>query len=956
MQRREFLKNAALAGASFLAVSGKAGGENINFISDKRRYVLKNDHLEAIFDGKGLVQITSKKRHRIFSFSNDIAIITVGNITHDTSHLPLPIISRSGDILIYLYSVNGIEFSVQYELAPDWSFLSKRLVYDPVSTDAEYHINDVTVFQSVIQPDISQENLIYGGARGAFLRMTQGNTKPNCGLLLTLQNPMINWTLKNKVAKLAYTPDMEWKKEYGPFETDRAIIAPYDLSGDEYPAGIIPEWQYVPSPETTGMNGEMIDMSEVDAFAGAVRAFLVEVPQKTISIHVGWTENDYQIDCGVKAGRTEYKRIIDRAAQLGIQNILYAPANSEVSSLAQNTDAWGWENILWFGLGQKIRKGEWIAGKDPIPPSIKDMLDYAKSRKVKLVAYAYPSLGFMQDLTWTSWCHNNPGGYNGADTGIRSFQDWFVDQLVAFHEQTGSGGFSFDHWWIAYDKPATSKYAQWYGCRRILENLRKRAPGIVIDGRQQYQWFGPWTWVGGSYPHPFGNDEQPESFTAHPDLHTDRVSAFHQRAISWNYRMVNFAPVEVTPGYMTHQSQRFDAQGVMHRNEWRTRDWDLLGWRYSVLSSIATGPINNVVDFLPARDSDEYRAFPRKDIIWLKNWIAWTDRNFAFMQRIRPIIGQPLLGRVDGTSAIIGDNGYIFLFNPNYRMMNATFQLDESIGLENGEAFVIEEMEPLAGRKYGKQREGFWKWGDTVSIPMRGTSAIVLRLYPANQSILPMVFNSTGDAVIKDGELKITNVRGEVGMEQELNVMLPFNAWVNDISINGKRVTLNRNMDFVSSRVKFSGEEFYQAHQVGKYDPNFHETLFRGEFIIPERIFQQLIERQKKWKVPYTEDDLLAPWLGPERLFLFVNIAEPTPDMAVKLSINGEDVNVKQAWNGVYPNSGKQTFIGFYADIAYLVPGFPNRVEVTLPENLKPGQFQGLFFDNVETEYTDHIV
>lgn len=49
-------------------------------------------------------------------------------------------------------------------------------------------------------------------------------------------------------------------------------------------------------------------------------------------------------------------------------------------------DAWGWENILWLGLGQKIRKGEWNIASDPIPPSIQEMLDYGKSKNVKLVA------------------------------------------------------------------------------------------------------------------------------------------------------------------------------------------------------------------------------------------------------------------------------------------------------------------------------------------------------------------------------------------------------------------------------------------------------------------------------------------------------------------------------------------------------------------------------------------
>ncbi|HET9112402.1 MAG TPA: hypothetical protein VFN66_00880, partial [Burkholderiales bacterium] len=39
-------------------------------------------------------------------------------------------------------------------------------------------------------------------------------------------------------------------------------------------------------------------------------------------------------------------------------------------------------------------------------------------------------LGFKQNPEWTKWCDGKTGGYVGVDTGVRSFQDWFVDQLV----------------------------------------------------------------------------------------------------------------------------------------------------------------------------------------------------------------------------------------------------------------------------------------------------------------------------------------------------------------------------------------------------------------------------------------------------------------------------------------------------------------------------------------------
>ena len=43
---------------------------------------------------------------------------------------------------------------------------------------------------------------------------------------------------------------------------------------------------------------------------------------------------------GTEAGRTEYKRIIDRCSELGITHILFAPRNSDISSRQNGTDNW----------------------------------------------------------------------------------------------------------------------------------------------------------------------------------------------------------------------------------------------------------------------------------------------------------------------------------------------------------------------------------------------------------------------------------------------------------------------------------------------------------------------------------------------------------------------------------------------------------------------------------------
>ena len=93
------------------------------------------------------------------------------------------------------------------------------------------------------------------------------------------------------------------------------------------------------------------------------------------------------------ASLIRYKRIIDRAAEYGLTHLLFGPKNSDISCARNNTDAWGWEQILWFGMGQRLRMGLWKPG-DPIPASLQEMLDYFKLKKVMPVACIYPILAF----------------------------------------------------------------------------------------------------------------------------------------------------------------------------------------------------------------------------------------------------------------------------------------------------------------------------------------------------------------------------------------------------------------------------------------------------------------------------------------------------------------------------------------------------------------------------------
>lgn len=918
---------------------------------------LLNTFVRADFGPRGLTAVTDLANGRARRFTVDDFVVTVGDQTIDAATLPSPERRADGDHVTYRYRAGDYTVRVTYELRTGWHFVSKQIAIGGDGARA-FRVHDITLFRARLadapvgdfHPTSARPSLETADY-GATMRFADGYS-----LLVAAQNPFLHFTRDGAAFTLRYAPEMDWSLADGEFLSDRGLIAPVKLSGRRLAARMIPEWR-ASADTTPGM-----DQAEVAAFTGMVRSLFIYEPKAPINVFVGWCANDYQIDVGTPEGRAEYRRVFDQAAASGAQYVLYAPSNSLLSRREESVDDWSWEHVLWLGLGQKIRKGEWDPKTSPVPPSVREMVDYASERKLKLLAYVYPVLPFSQNPAWLVPSRSDPRK-KAASLGSRALQDWLIDELVAFHDRTGVAGFSFDHTFLTFD--GTSRYAQWWGWRRVMEELRRRIPDVVIDGRQQYHLYGPWSWLAGSYPHPTFNDEQPESFTPYPDLHFDRVSADRERYTAYRYRNYEFTPSELVPGFITHQTSRSDGRDEMPSQQiagrgivltsYRARDWDYLGWRYSLLSSIAVAGWNNVLNMLPARDSAENASFREADRAWMRSWLDWTVKNKELLRHTRTILGQPALGKVDGTSAIDGDHGFIFLFNPDARRLEAHFALDDALGLTSGNKYVLRELHPLEGRRLGKPAAGIWNRGDIVRVALDGGSALVLEVAPAPVSVTqPIAFGAPGSVRLAGDALELTGVRGEPGADTRVTVLLPHNAVVQRSVVNGTVVPLGaRTGDVLALDVTFAGTAFRQLQPVVIPDSAFAVGRVRGTFTIPKRIFDQLAERRRQWPIPWTSEDYRTTWLAPERLLLYLQFAEPDDKWEASLTIAGRPVELRKAYTAV--RAVRSTFVGFYADLSQLEPDRVYPFELELPR-VKPGQFRGVFFENVEPEYTTSIV
>jgi len=196
---------------------------------------------------------------------------------------------------------------------------------------------------------------------------------------------------------------------------------------------------------------------------------------------------------------------------------------------------------------------------------------------------------------------------------------------------------------------------------------------------------------------------------------------------------------------------------------------------------------------IPARDEQEFKAFSGKEQKEFAGWLEWSDRELDILRNVRPIIGQPMIGRCDGMAAIKGNCGFVFLFNPNYRKMTADFKLDKSIGLKNGKTFSIKQLYPVEHLNIGKQGSGCWMHGDSVSLSMGGTSACVLKIEPTDcPTEAPILFGISGKVECADGMLALSDVTGPFGATKDVMVCLSNDAKSIKISNFGERQVLGQ--------------------------------------------------------------------------------------------------------------------------------------------------------------------
>ena len=124
-----------------------------------------------------------------------------------------------------------------FTMRPAWGFVSKQLKIQS-SESRVFRVNTLAPFRTALAQAIQGEYVpshpsekLGTADYGGFLRLESGR-----GLLALVQNPFLRFVREDRLFEISYQPEMDWNPAWGPFESDRGILAPYSLSGRAIPA------------------------------------------------------------------------------------------------------------------------------------------------------------------------------------------------------------------------------------------------------------------------------------------------------------------------------------------------------------------------------------------------------------------------------------------------------------------------------------------------------------------------------------------------------------------------------------------------------------------------------------------------------------------------------------------------------------------------------------------------
>merc|ERR1712178_607105 len=137
-------------------------------------------------------------------------------------------------------------------------------------------------------------------------------------------------------------------------------------------------------------------------------------------------------------------------------------------------------------------------------------------------------------------------------------------------------------------------------------------------------------------------------------------------------------------------------------------------------------------------------------------------------------------------------------------------------------------------------------------------------------------------------------------------------------------------------------------------------------------MLSHLQERQARYSISGTPEDMDASWLAPNRLLLYLYVARPSPGLAKPMVIiDGKTADVIPQYNSrgnhavVPPGGGAvsgntaRTFLGWYVDCSHLKVDTTHSVSIQFPWSETEREnhpFSGIYWHNIQDAYSHELI
>ena len=643
----------------------------------------------------GVDNLTSAENHIITS--DNCRLETDGG-AFDLNTVGWKLASRSRRSLCFVASVSGIEVRRVYTVYPKEGYFDRTFsIKNNGSSDIVVkRVIDANLkfAASFISTAYHSDNTTYANSINVFLRNPKGT------LCIGLKYPYFKADLANDHVSLAYEVNHRIKPGES-LELPTMFCAACNRVGHKVRKQID-----TIKPRILTTTQEIMDLAEVQAMQRVVKDYVVQEPLPApgyfIAFDAYWGKNELAVKMGEKEVRA-YMQLVDLVKMSRCIDIL-CPAGC-------------WDGIQEYGQPAAELDAIGDDAKFPMNSYVQTVLNKIKSEHMLVAGYCEgnaPSLNYRKDKPEWKWqfgpdpskrsvynCHANP-----------AYEDWFYRLICNTIDTLGLSRWSWDTSWFLMPavcfctdhghEPGDTSFDQYRCITNTIQRLRQRYPKMQMCSFWGLKEGNPWSLRGINSQENFYENGSPSKLPSNLCVADDLR---FQHWYNHNYRFL--------PTYTNMAQIYFGRDQKRHL--------------YSLFSCLNASTHASLCDWTPFTTQEE------ADKVFgpMRTWKKWASDNIEYLKECIDLFGQPCRkDGIDGTAHVIGDRGFIFVFNPNADAHWGSIPLDEQIGLKKGSRYSLDEISTGTNKRMGVYNKG----GQFV-FQIEPNSAILIQIKPTNERV-----------------------------------------------------------------------------------------------------------------------------------------------------------------------------------------------------------------------------